>query len=147
MAERRDEERSVLARIRVIQPLEGCAYGLQCRDGSVEQLQLATMADLTFTTSITMKIARDGLRDPAGRHVNGPRTGRFLYVTSGTRAQQSDSCWDRRAKVSLKALDAAVPMSLDVMPPLIEIVIAGTAKDGGPACASVEPVSPWMHVL
>lgn len=147
MAERRDEDRSVLARVRVVNPVAGCAYALQRRDGSVDQVHVADAAELTFTASITLKLRDDESFDPTGLHVCGPRKGRFLYVTSGVRADQAHSPWDRRAKISVETLAAAVPMSLDLMPPLIEIVIAGTARDGGPACASVQPVATWSHVL
>jgi hypothetical protein len=147
MVERPDEERSVLARVRVMNPLPGCAYALQRKDGGVDQVQVATNEDLTFTTSITLKFTHDGTLDPTGLHVNGPRGGRFLYLTSGSRAGQPGSIWSRRAKVSLEPLVSEVPRSLDVMPPVIEAVIAGTARDGGPICASIEPVTPWSHVL
>lgn len=147
MAERPDEERSVLARVRLVNPLAGCAYALQRRDGSVDQIQLGADADLVFTTSITLKLRDDETLDPTGLHVNGPRNGRFLYVSSGTRAGQADSPWTRRAKISLEGLGAVVPLALDLMPPVIEIVIDGIARDAGPVCASVEPVSPWKLVL
>lgn len=147
MIERPDEERSVLARVRVVNPLAGCAYALQRKDGAVDQVQVAAHEELTFTTSITLKLAGDGERDPTGLHVNGRRGERFLYITSGARAEQPTSCWSRRAKVSLESLATVVPLSLDVMPPVIEVVIEGTARDGGPICASVEPVASWNHVL
>lgn len=147
MAERPDEERSILAQVRVVNPVPGCAYALQRRDGSIDQMQLAAHQELTFTTSVTLKLTREGAPDPTGLHVNGPRRGRFLYLNSGTMAGQADSCWTRRAKVSLETLVTALPRSLDAMPPLIETAIAGRAKDGGPVCASVVPLAPWKHSL
>jgi hypothetical protein len=145
MAERADEERSILVQVRVVDPVPGCAYAIQRRGGGIDQVQLAAREALTFTTSITLKLARDGTLDPAGLHVNGPRRGRFLYINSGTMAGQTPSCWTRRAKVSLEPIVAAVRLSLDVMPPLIETTIPGRAKDGGPVCASVTPLAPWKH--
>ena len=147
MAERPDEERSVLARVRVVNPLAGAAYALQRRDGSIDQAQIAATADLTFTTSITLKLRDDQSLDPTGLHVSGPRNGRFLYLASGTLAGQVGSPWTRRAKISLESLATAVPLALDLMPPMLEVVIAGIARDGGPVCASVTPASPWTHVL
>lgn len=145
MTERPDEERSVLARVRVKNPLPGCAYALQQRDGSLDQVQIAGTEDLVFTTAITLKLTKDSTLDPRGLHVSGPRQGRFLYVNSGTSAGQTASCWTRRAKVPLRGIEAAVPLALDVMPPVIETTVAGCARDGGPACASVPLLTPWTH--
>jgi hypothetical protein len=145
MTERPDEERSILARVRVTDPVTGVAYGLQQRNGEVDQVQIAAHADLVFTTSLTLRMIGEATRDPWGLHVCGPRHGRFLYITSGTLAEQAGSCWTRRAKVSLAGIDAAVPLTLDVMPPLIETTIAGRARDGGPACASVPLLFAWRH--
>ena len=143
MNNRDDGKRSVLARVRVVDPLPGCAYALQHRDGTLDHVQLAADDDLAFTASITLKVCDDGTSDPTGHHVNGPRGRRFLYVCSGTLAGQVGSPWTRRAKVTLDGLADAVPLSVDVMPPLIEVRIAGRAHDGGPVCASVVPVAPW----
>lgn len=146
MTERPDEERSILARVIVIDPLPGCAYGLQRRNGEVDQVQVAPPhGALQFTTSVTLRFAAETARDPRGLHVHGPRHGRFLYITSGTLASQAGSCWTRRAKVPLLGIDAAVPLTLDLMPPIIEATIAGRAADGGPACASVPLLVAWRH--
>jgi hypothetical protein len=145
MAERPDEERSILVRVCVTDPVPGCAYGLQRRDGGVDQIQVGAGVALQFTTSVTLRLTAESTRDPRWLHVHGPRHGRFLYVTSGTLADQATSCWTRRAKVPLLGIDAAVPLTLDVMPPLIDATIAGRARDGGPACASVPLLSPWHH--
>jgi hypothetical protein len=147
MVERPDEERSILARVCVLKPVEGCAYGLQRRDGEVDQLQVAGREALVFTTSLTLRVTSEAARDPRGLHVHGRRHGRFLYVTSGTLAGQAGSCWTRRAKIPLAGIDAAVPLTLEMMPPLIEATVAGRAGDGGPACASVPLLTPWRHAL
>jgi hypothetical protein len=145
MAERPDEERSILVRVCVTDPVPGCAYGLQRRDGSVDQIQVGAVVALQFTTSVTLRLTADSTRDPRGLHVHGPRHGRFLYINSGTLAGQPGSCWTRRAKVPLLGIDAAVPLALEAMPPLIETTVAGRAKDGGPVCASVRLLIPWRH--
>ncbi|MBK9492940.1 MAG: hypothetical protein RLZ81_4 [Pseudomonadota bacterium] len=91
-------------------------------------MQFAADDALAFTASITFKV-RDDTFDRSGSHVNGPRGQRFLYVCSGTSGGQLVSPWTRRAKVSLKGLAEAVPLSVDLMPPQIELVIAGRARD------------------
>ena len=143
MIQRPDEERSVLARVHLLDPLPGCTYALQQRDGSIDQAQVAGEEALVFTAAITLRLTNENTLDPSGLHVHGPRNDRFLYVCSGTLAGETRSCWTRRAKVPLQGIDTAVPKSLDAMPPLIEAAIAGRARDGGPACASVSLVEPW----
>ena len=146
MAERPDEERSILARILVIDPLPECTYALQQRDGAVDQVQIAGTQSLEFTAAITLTLTPDNTFDPRGLYVHGPRNGRFLYVCSGTLAGDARSTWTRRAKVSLGGIEVAVPKVVEAMPPLIEATIAGRSRDGGPACASVPLIQPWKHV-
>ena len=75
------------------------------------------------------------LRGPA---MQGPRGGRFVYLTVGSRAGDPASPWNRRAKISLEhlPLDAILARPADTPVALVG-EIGGTAKDGGPACASV----------
>jgi len=61
-----------------------------------------------------------------------------VYVTSGTLAGQADSCWTRAAKVPLSGITwPLIQEALATLGVVIEAHIAGTAKDGGPACAAV----------
>jgi len=60
-----------------------------------------------------------------------------VYINTGVRAGQPDSCWDRRAKVPLGGITSdliAAALAGDVA---LEARIEGTARDGGPACATV----------
>ena len=68
----------------------------------------------------------------------GPADSRFVYVNSGTRAGQFDSCRDRRAKVALPGITAAQAGQVLADDGLIlEARIFGKTRDGGPMCASV----------
>ena len=97
---------------------------------SKDRLEFEVLLELVSTAGGEAKV-----RGPA---VQGPRGGRFLYLASGTRAGDVMSPWNRRAKISLETLPrdairnrpagAAVELAGE---------INGTAKDGGPACASV----------
>ena len=61
-----------------------------------------------------------------------------MYVNSGTLAGQAESLWTRRAKVTLQALKwAVVDRVASESGSRLEVRITGTARDGGPACASV----------
>ncbi len=95
-------------------------------------------APLEFETTVRVVDGTDGAPDFRGPAVQGPRGGRFIYLTSGTRAGQPGSPWDRRAKVSLEGLRPLLAQSRSGAADVIGVVaIAGTSRDGGPACASV----------
>lgn len=135
---RPDDERAVLLRIVVLNPVAGCAYALQRGKVELDQTQVSDGADLVFNLSLSLRPLADGLLDPKGTHVQGPRGARFVYINSGTLAGQTDSCWTRRAKVPLRGVDKVLPADgLNHLPPMIEARIAGKARDFGPACASV----------
>jgi hypothetical protein len=70
-----------------------------------------------------------------GPFAQGPVGGRFVYVNSGTMAGESDAGWTRRAKVPLGGITWALIRKADGA--FIEARIGGTARDGGPACATV----------
>ncbi|HEY7635758.1 MAG TPA: DUF5990 family protein [Gemmatimonadales bacterium] len=73
-----------------------------------------------------------------GRVTQGPPSARFVYVNSGVRAGQADSCWDRRAKVPITGITSHLIDSVEhKRGTRLEARIAGTAGDGGRACATV----------
>ena len=79
-----------------------------------------------------------------GAFMQGPRRGRFVYVNSGKRAGQTDSCWDRRAKIPLGGITWSLVESAMARPRgVLEARIAGTGRDGGPVCGSVGLVGRW----
>ena len=78
------------------------------------------------------------LRGPA---VQGPPAGRFLYVNSGVPAGQLDSCWERRAKITLRGITWALLAEQRAEPrSVLEVRIEGRNRDGGPCCGSVPPL-------
>lgn len=140
VTERSDDERALLLRIVVEHPIPGCAYALQRGKSEIDQIQIGAEFDLEFTRSMVLRPGSDGVMDPKGLYVQGPRNARFLYITSGTLAGQAGSCWTRRAKVSLRGIENALPSTgVGLFPPLIEARILGRARDAGPACAN-EPL-------
>lgn len=129
--------RELRVRIIVEAPPSGVAWALQLgRDELVPPSRHAT--GLEFTATLRIVAGSDGSPDLRGPAVQGPRAGRFVYLNSGVRAGQAGSPWDRRAKVSLEGLRALLSKE-DARGPSVSAVasIAGTGRDGGPACASV----------
>jgi hypothetical protein len=129
--------RELVIRIRIEAPPPDVAWALQL--GRSELLSPSQRApQLEFETTVRVVMGASGDLDFRGPAVQGPRAGRFVYLTSGTRAGQRESCWDRRAKVSLEGLRPLLAEASDEAA-LTHAVAAinGTSRDGGPACASV----------
>lgn len=83
-----------------------------------------------------------------GPFTQGPPTARFVYVCSGTYAGDPGSCWSRRAKVPLSEITEDLVRRLEQTPhSRLEARIAGKARDGGPACASVAILDAGWRVL
>lgn len=81
-----------------------------------------------------------------GEFTQGPPSGRFVYVNSGTLAGQTNSCWTRRAKVPLTSIGNALLQSALADGLVLEARISGKAPDGGPACATVPLLAGWAPV-
>jgi hypothetical protein len=126
-------------RITVIQPPPGVAWAVQSGRDELIMPREHTEALMVFDLTVRLGTPRpDGQPTLLGPVTQGPPAGRFLYVNSGRRAGQADSCWDRRAKVSLTGITRELVESVRQHPGArLEARIAGTGRDGGPACATV----------
>jgi hypothetical protein len=134
-----NDARSVTLRLTLIDPPTGVSWAVQL--GRMELLPPASVTPDTVTFEIPLGLITTSTGEwrLLGAAVQGPRGGRFLYVNSGSRAGAPRSVWDRRAKVPLESIPldqlAATPAEAPI---LLQAEIAGTARDGGPACASVQ---------
>ena len=137
--------RELRIRITVEHPPAGVAIQVQRgRDGLLPPVRSGKEA-LSFELSVRLGDPRaPGKLRLLGEYVQGPPDARFVYVNSGTRAGQTGTCWDRRAKVPLTgiSLDLARRVLEDDSLAL-EARVAGTARDGGPLCASVPLLGGW----
>lgn len=98
---------------------------------------------LTFDFTLRAEPGADGQLRLLGPFAQGPPAKRFVYVNSGKQAGQAESCWDRRAKVHLGGVDGALIEQAARSGVVIETQIAGTGRDGGPACATVPLIGGW----
>src|SRR3954447_13286771 len=133
-------------RITVIRPAEGVNFRLQRgKTGTADLIEPSLLSDDSISFDFAVRVAdAAGKTAPVfcGPFVQGPSDSRFVYVNSGTLAGQTDSCWSRRAKVSLMGLSRElIEASLAESNTVLEAAIRGTAGDGGPACATV----PLLH--
>jgi len=131
--------RSLPLRITLIKPLRGVPLCLQ--QGKDDLVPPSSVSGELVSFDFTVNIANDRMDEPPnlrGKSVQGPPAGRFVYVNSGTYARQADSCWSRRAKVPLAGITwELIEETLAKSGAVLEACIAGTAGDGGPACATV----------
>jgi hypothetical protein len=108
----------------------------QGRDGLMPPAVVRPDA-VTFEWDAAVADGPDGLA-VRGPEVQGPRGGRFVYVNSGGRAGDAAAPSSRRAKVPLATLTPALLAGALAEPGgVLEARIAGAARDGGPACATV----------
>jgi hypothetical protein len=136
-------DRELSLRIVLERPPKGVDFGLQKGRGSAYetvQKKRSEGLDLAFEFTVGVKAGGAGATPVfTGPLVQGPPGQRFVYVDIGTYAGQADSCWSRRLKVPLSGISAA---TIDA-PGVLEARIPGTARDGGPSCATVQPLDGW----
>jgi hypothetical protein len=136
-------------RVTVLRPPPQVKFALQY--GRTELVAPSHMSSTEISFDLRLRI---GARRPNGRPTllgpaaQGPPDARFVYVNSGTRAGQPNSCWDRRAKVPLTGITwTLIEAALAVPGAALEARIQGSAGDGGPACATVPILEPGWHLV
>jgi hypothetical protein len=109
------------------------------------------MTDRQLTFDLPVRIGSsqaNGAPNLLGPFTHGPPVGRFLAIVSGTLAGQADSCWTRGAKVRLAGITwSLIEEALALPDAVIEVYIAGTAKDGGSACTTVSLLDGGWRVV
>lgn len=135
-------------RITVVGAPLGVAWALQSGRSDLIEPGERTEALIAFDVTVRVGEPRAGGQPTfLGRVTQGPPTERFLYLNSGKRAGQVDSCWDRRAKVPLNGITQQLIESVGKQPGArLDAQIARTAADGGPACATVPLLTGWRVV-
>src|SRR5260370_41297029 len=133
-------------RIIVEQPPPGVDFALQKGRGNAYetiQKQRSEGKDLAFEFR---PVVREGVSDSmsalGGPFVQGPPRQRFVYIDIGTCAGQADSCWSRRLQIPIDGITATMIGRRGVL----ETRVPGTARDGGPNCATVKDFEGWKRV-
>jgi hypothetical protein len=139
--------RLLILRITIVDPPPGVDWAIQLgRDQLLPPVE-SSPAGLHFEAPIRVAPAR-GAHGPRflGAPVQGPPSARFVYLNSGRRAGQADSVWDRRAKVPLSGITWSLISAVEAQGRPLAATIAGTSRDGGPACATVPLLGPGWHL-
>lgn len=141
-------QQEIPLRITLVGPPPGVTFCLQRgRDELVSQ-QRSTGAPLSFDFTVRVKSAGGGTLNFLGPFTQGPPVSRFVYVNSGTMAGESGTPWTRRAKIPLAGITPAMVKKVLAAPSArIEARIPGTARDGGPACATCRPIGAGWSVV
>lgn len=125
-------------RLVVHDPVPGVALAVQRGRDALVPPVARTSARATFEFAVTVARTADGGVTLRGPEVQGPPAGRFVYVNAGTYAAQPDAPVGRRAKVPLGALPTELIAAALARPGAVLVAeIAGRARDGGPAAATV----------
>ena len=148
MKKQSNTEKSISLRIVLVAPPAGVDFGIQEGKGvnyQTIQVQRSKDSDLQFECNVGVKGSKDdGPPNFVGNIVQGPPTGRFIYIDIGKSAGQFDSCWQRRIKIPLDGITwEMIDKTVDTPKRFLQASIPGTAKDGGPSCATVKPMDGW----
>lgn len=134
----------VRLRISVLQPPAGVQFRLQEGRADLVAPTRVTRDDIQFEFTLRLGPPRRGHPNFLGPAAQGPPDGRFVYINSGRRAGQPGTAWDRRAKIPLRGISTSlVNAALTDGGQVLEARIAGTGRDGGPACATVPLLEGW----
>jgi len=139
-----------LLRLRVVieRPPLHVQWALQLGKAEHTEPSAVESESVTFELTVRAISTAAGTFDFRGDYVYGPRGARFVYLCSGSHAGDLTSCWNRRAKVSLMTLTVDHITAVAAAPDLIfEGRILGTARDGGPACASIPLLSDGWQLI
>lgn len=133
---------AVTVRIRLVAPPAGVLFSLQEGDATPVGAVWSTGADLVFDAPVRVAEGPKGLRF-LGPYVRAEGPRRFLYYRSGEAAGQHGTVWNRRGKVFLTDIPEALARDAMATGRLLTAAFPGTAKDGGPSCATVQPLDSW----
>jgi hypothetical protein len=144
------QQTELLLRIILRRPPPGVTFALQkgksnaAGDAELVPPKAMVSDSMVFDFPVRVDLSKPKAPRFLGDFTQGPVSERFVYVNSGRRAGQTETAWDRRAKISLAGIGPDLIQSARATPgTIVEIEIEGTGSDGGPVCASVKRSSGW----
>ena len=134
-------ETVITLRLTIADPVPGVHYSLQEKDAVLDP-RIATDAPLSFDVPVRLTDDARFLGDFVRRE--GPKR-RFVYIRIGSMAGDHSAGWQRRAKIDIHDIPAAL-LDQARKGAVLEAVLPGRGKDGTPACATVRTSAPWRVV-
>lgn len=132
--------RQITLRLTIADPAPGVAYSLQDKKSRPVRMVVAAEQPLSFDVPVVVPPGPRFMGDFVRRE--GPSR-RFVYIAIGAEAGESSSPWSRRANIDIHDLPTEL-LERALAGSIVEAVLPGRAKDGGPACATVRPLKSWM---
>jgi len=132
-------DRRVTLRLTIADPVPGVVYSLQNKKNEPVGTVVAEDRPLAFDVPVDVAPGPRFLGEFVRRE--GP-TRRFVYIAIGGQAGDSSSPWSRRAKIDIQDFPADL-LTEALAGNVVEILLPGRAKDGGPACATLRALAPW----
>ena len=129
----------ITLRLTIGEPVPGVAYSLQNKKSEPLGMVIAGDQPLSFDVQVEVAPGPRFLGELVRRA--GPAR-RFVYIAIGQQAGDPSSPWDRRAKIDIHDLPAEL-LEKALAGSVLEALLPGRAKDGGPACATVRPLGSW----
>ena len=142
-------ETEITLQIILIKPTKDVDFGLQKGSGNdyeTIQKQRSNGQDLLFKFPVKIKAERgkDALPKFSGQFVQGPAGNKFIYIDIGTCAGQTNTAWSRRLKIPLTGIIwDDIDKLISNAGLILETIVPGTGRDGGPNCATVKPFDGW----
>lgn len=132
-------KQDVLVRIIVKRPLAGVKMLVQRGKDEFLPPSSKSADQLVFDFEITVDLT-ESRPNFLGKYAQGPKDARFVYVNSGTYADQH-SIWGRRAKISLMNITGEqIQTVISKAGMILQTEFEGVGRDGGPTCASVKGI-------
>jgi Family of unknown function (DUF5990) len=122
----------ITLRLTIKDPVPGVTYSLQNKKSEPVAMVLASDQQLSFDVLVDVA--------PGPRFVG--EFVRFVYIAIGGQAGDSSSLWSRRAKIEIHALPADL-LQKALTGSVVEVLLPGRDRDGGPACATLHPLGSW----
>ena len=129
---------NVTLKLSVLAPPKGVAHSLQGKDGEIVDARVSTGRTMVFDVPVRLEEGKGGWRFLGDFVRTEGKTRRFVYVGIGKHAGQPETHWDRRAKVDLPEVTAAMIAKAKAGKLLLAGSYAGTDAKGEPACATVK---------
>ncbi len=140
-------EPEIILRIVLEDSTPGVDYGLQEGKGvnfKTVQTKRGDGGSLEFECRVRVKLSADNTPVFLGPFAQSPRGYQFTYIDIGTFAGQKDSCWSRRLKIPLTGITPEmIRQSTSDSKMIIEALVPGSGKGGGPNCGTVKPFNGW----
>lgn len=137
-------KQDVPVRIIVKRPLPSVAMLVQRGRDEFLSPMSKSAEQLVFDFEITVDLT-ETRPNFLGKYAQGPKDARFVYVNSGTYADQH-SIWGRRAKISLMTITGEqIQAVISKAGLILQTEFEGVGRNGGPTCASVKGIE-WKVV-